>query len=165
MEDERFKSLPPSGRALVKTLLDIVEQILSGRCDEEEIEDVSRRVNPDMKGYKCEDDYVTIDEEEIEDVSRRVNPDMKGYKCEDDYVTIDEGMRIMHYNRNRNGFCNLMKKYGIPNETFNNIKIGYNRNRLIVLKHKLDEDCARRKHRGEIQRMRDNEYTNKSNNT
>ena len=109
MEDERFKSLPPSGRALVKTLLDIVEQILSGRCDEEEIEDVSRRVNPDMKGYKCEDDY----------------------------VTIDEGMRIMHYNRNR----------------------------LIVLKHKLDEDCARRKHRGEIQRMRDNEYTNKSNNT
>lgn len=137
MEDERFKSLPPSGRALVKTLLDIVEQILSGRCDEEEIEDVSRRVNPDMKGYKCEDDY----------------------------VTIDEGMRIMHYNRNRNGFCNLMKKYGIPNETFNNIKIGYNRNRLIVLKHKLDEDCARRKHRGEIQRMRDNEYTNKSNNT
>lgn len=137
MEDERFKSLPPSGRALVKTLLDIVEQILSGRCDEEEIEDVSRRVNPDMKGYKCEDDY----------------------------VTIDEGMRIMHYNRNRNGFCNLMKKYGIPNETFNNIKIGYNRNRLIALKHKLDEDCARRKHRGEIQRMRDNEYTNKSNNT
>lgn len=137
MEDERFKNLPPSGRALVKTLLDIVEQILSGRCDEEEIEEVSRRVNPDMKGYKCEDDY----------------------------VTIDEGMRIMHYNRNRNGFCNLMKKYGIPNETFNNIKIGYNRNRLIVLKHKLDEDCARRKHRGEIQRMRDNEYTNKSNNT
>ena len=137
MEDERFKSLTPSGRALVKTLLDIVEQILSGRCDEEEIEDVSRRVNPDMKGYKCEDDY----------------------------VTIDEGMRIMHYNRNRNGFCNLMKKYGIPNETFNNIKIGYNRNRLIALKHKLDEDCARRKHRGEIQRMRDNEYTNKSNNT
>lgn len=137
MEDERFKSLPPSGRALVKTLLDIVEQILSGRCDEEEIEEVSRRVNPDMKGYKCEDDY----------------------------VTIDEGMRIMHYNRNRNGFCNLMKKYGIPNETFNNIKIGYNRNRLIALKHKLDEDCARRKHRGEIQRMRDNEYTNKSNNT
>lgn len=137
MEDERFKNLPPSGRALVKTLLDIVEQILSGRCDEEEIEEVSRRVNPDMKGYKCEDDY----------------------------VTIDEGMRIMHYNRNRNGFCNLMKKYGIPNETFNNIKIGYNRNRLIALKHKLDEDCARRKHRGEIQRMRDNEYTNKSNNT
>lgn len=137
MEDERFKNLPPSGRALVKTLLDIVEQILSGRCDEEEIENVSRRVNPDMKGYKCEDDY----------------------------VTIDEGMRIMHYNRNRNGFCNLMKKYGIPNETFNNIKIGYNRNRLIALKHKLDEDCARRKHRGEIQRMRDNEYTNKSNNT
>ncbi len=137
MEDERFKSLTPSGRALVKTLLDIVEQILSGRCDEEEIEDVSRRVNPDMKGYKCEDDY----------------------------VTIDEGMRIMHYNRNRNGFCNLMKKYGIPNETFNNIKIGYNRNRLIALKHKLDEDCARRKHRGEIQRKRDNEYTNKSNNT
>ena len=59
----------------------------------------------------------------------------------------------------------ILKKYGIPNETFNNIKIGYNRNSLIALKHKLDEDCSRRKHRGEILRMRDNECTNKSNNT
>ena len=130
MEDERFKNLPPSGRALVKTLLDIVEQILSGRCDEEEIEEVSRRVNPDMKGYKCEDDY----------------------------VTIDEGMRIMHYNRNRNGFCNLMKKYGIPNETFNNIKIGYNRNRLVDLKHKLDEDFRKRKMREAKLKIRQSEY-------
>lgn len=130
MEDERFKNLPPSGRALVKTLLDIVEQILSGRCDEEKIENVSRRVNPDMKGYKCEDDY----------------------------VTIDEGMRIMHYNRNRNGFCNLMKKYGIPNETFNNIKIGYNRNRLVDLKHKLDEDFRKRKMREAKLKMRQAEY-------
>lgn len=130
MLDERFNRLPASGRALVKTLLDIVEQILSGRCDEEEMEEISRRVNPDMKGYKCEDDY----------------------------VTIDEGMRIMHYNRNRNGFCNLMKKYGIENETFNNIKIGYSRAQIVALKHKLDEDYRRRKARENTMRMRSAEY-------
>lgn len=130
MEDERFNRLPPSGRALVKTLLDIVEQVLSGRCNEEEIEDISRRVNPDMKGYRCEDDY----------------------------VTIDEGMKILHYNKNRNGFCNLMRKYGIPNETFNNVKIGYNRNRIVALKHKLDEDFRKRKMREEKMRLRGTEY-------
>lgn len=126
MEDERFDRLPPSGRALVKTLLDIVEQVLSGRCDEEEIEDVSRRVNPDMKGYRCEDDY----------------------------VTIDEGMKIMRFGSNRAGFCNLMRKYGIPNETFNNVKIGYNRKRLVALKHKLDEEYMRKKYRKETLRLR-----------
>lgn len=126
MEDERFDRLPPSGRALVKTLLDIVEQVLSGRCDEEEIEDVSRRVNPDMKGYKCEDDY----------------------------VTIDEGMKLMHCGRNRAGFCNLMKKYGISNETFKNVKIGYNRKKIIALKHRLDEEYSNRRLRDERLRMR-----------
>lgn len=126
MDDERINRLTPSGRALVKTLLDIVEQILSGKCDEEEIEDVSRRVNPDMKDYKCEDDY----------------------------VTIDEGMKILRFGNNRAGFCNLMRKNGIPNETFNNVKIGYNRTKIIALKHRLDEEYMRRKYREQTLKLR-----------
>lgn len=117
MEDERVERLSPSGRALWKALRSAMEQLVSGECSEDEIADTMTRLSPESNGFKREDDY----------------------------VTIDEGMRILHFGRNRAGFCNLMKKYGIPNETFNNVKIGYNRHRLVALKHRLDEECRRRK--------------------
>lgn len=117
MEDERVERLSPSGRALWKALRSAMEQLVSGECSEDEIADTMSRLSPESNGFKREDDY----------------------------VTIDEGMRILHFGRNRAGFCNLMKKYGIPNETFNNVKIGYNRHRLVALKHRLDEECRRRK--------------------
>lgn len=126
MEDDRINRLSPSGRALWKTLRSAMEQLVSGECSEDEIADTMSRLSPDSNGFKREDDY----------------------------VTIDEGMRIMHFGRNRAGFCNLMKKYGIPNETFNNIKIGYNRHRLVALKHRLDDECRMRKEREELRRRR-----------
>lgn len=116
MENEMESRLSASGRALFKMLKGAMEQLVSGECSEEEIDDTIRRLNPDMKGYKCEDDY----------------------------VTIDEGMRLMRYGKNRSGFCNLMKKHGIHNETFKNLKIGYSRRKIIALKHKLDEEYQER---------------------
>lgn len=126
MEDDRINRLSPSGRALWKELRSAMEQLVSGECSEDEIADTMSRLSPDSNGFKREDDY----------------------------VTIDEGMRIMHFGRNRTGFCNLMKKYGIPNETFNNVKIGYNRHRLVALKHRLDDECRMRKEREELRRRR-----------
>ena len=126
MEDERVERLSPSGRALWKALRGAMEQLLSGGCSEDEIADTMSRLSPESNGFKREDDY----------------------------VTIDEGMRILHFGRNRAGFCNLMKKYGIPNETFNNVKIGYNRHRLVALKHRLDDECRMRKEREELRRRR-----------
>lgn len=126
MEDDRINRLSPSGRALWKALRSAMEQLVSGECSEDEIADTMSRLSPDSNGFKREDDY----------------------------VTIDEGMRILHFGRNRAGFCNLMKKYGIPNETFNNVKIGYNRHRLVALKHRLDDECRMRKEREELRRRR-----------
>lgn len=126
MDDDRINRLSPSGRDLWKALRSAMEQLVSGECSEDEIADTMSRLSPDSNGFKREDDY----------------------------VTIDEGMRILHFGRNRAGFCNLMKKYGIPNETFNNVKIGYNRHRLVALKHRLDEECRMRKEREELRRRR-----------
>lgn len=117
MGDIRVDNMSASARALWKMLKNAMDQLVSGECSEEEIDDTIRRLNPDMKGYRCEDDY----------------------------VTIDEGMKILHFGTNRVGFCKLMRKYGIRNETFNNVKIGYNRNKIIALKHKLDDEIRERK--------------------
>lgn len=126
MENDNTGNLSASGRALLKMLKGVINQLVAGECSDEEIDDTIRRLNPDMKGYKCEDDY----------------------------VTIDEGMKIMHYGKNRAGFCNLMKKYGINNETFKNVKIGYSRRKIIALKHSLDEEYSNRKMREERLRKR-----------
>lgn len=126
MEDERVSRLSPAGRALWRLLRAAMEQLLAGECSEDEIADTASRLSPESHGLKREDDY----------------------------VTIDEGMRILHFGHNRVGFCNLMKKYGIPNETFNNVKIGYNRHRLVALKHRLDDECRMRKEREELRRRR-----------
>ena len=130
MENDIEGKLSAAGRVLLKMLRNAIDQLVSGECSDEEINDAIRRLHPDMKGYKCEDDY----------------------------VTIDEGMRILHFGKNRAGFCKLMKKNGIYNETFNNVKIGYNRNRIIALKHKLDEDFRKRKMHEDKMRMRGTEY-------
>lgn len=118
MEDERVSRLSPAGRALWRLLRAAMEQLLAGECSEEEIADTASRLSPESHGLKREDDY----------------------------VTIDEGMRILHFGHNRVGFCNLMKKHGIVNETFNNVKIGYNRHRIVALKNSLKYEC--RIHKG-----------------
>lgn len=117
MENDTEYRLSASGRALLRILKSAIDQLVSGQCSDEEIDDTICRLNPCMKGFKCEDDY----------------------------VTIDEGMRILHFGHNRSGFCNLMKKYGIRNETFRNIKIGYSRQKIIALKHRLDEEYQERR--------------------
>ena len=110
MEDERVSRLSPSGRALLRLLTGIIEQLLSGECSEDDI---------------C-------------DTMSRFSPDRNGFKREDDYVTVDEGMRILHMGKNRNTFCELMRKNGIRNETFNKVKIGYNRHKIEALKHRME---------------------------
>ena len=120
MEDERVRRLSPSGRALWKMLRGAMEQLLSGECSEDEIADTMSRLSPGSHGFKREDDY----------------------------VTIDEGLRILHFGRNRAGFCSLMKRHGIVSETFNNTKIGYNRHKIVALKHRLEEERRRERARG-----------------
>lgn len=114
--DERIKDLPPSFRACCRMLANAIEQILSGECTEDEIADVITSLNPEARGYKREDDY----------------------------VTIDRGMKMLGMGQNRVRFCALMRENGIVNEKFNTVPIGYNRRKILALKHK-DEDSYQKR--------------------
>lgn len=114
--NEKIKELSPCMRASCKLLTNAIEQILAGECTEEEIAETMAALNPESKGYKREDDY----------------------------VTIDKGMKLLGFGQNRTAFCNLMRKNGIVNEKFNTVPIGYNRQKILALKHKTEEEYQKR---------------------
>lgn len=114
--DERIKGLSPSFRVCCRMLANAIEQILSGECTEDEIADVMTSLNPETKGYKREEDY----------------------------VTIDKGMKMLGLGQNRVRFCALMRENGIVNEKFNTVPIGYNRRKILALKHKEEESYQKR---------------------
>lgn len=114
--DERIKGLSPSFRVCCRMLANAIEQILSGECTEDEIADVITSLNPETKGYKREEDY----------------------------VTIDKGMKMLGLGQNRVRFCALMRENGIVNEKFNTVPIGYNRRKILALKHREEESYQKR---------------------
>lgn len=114
--DERIKGLSPSFRVCCRMLANAIEQILSGECTEDEIADVMTSLSPETKGYKREEDY----------------------------VTIDKGMKMLGLGQNRVRFCALMRENGIVNEKFNTVPIGYNRRKILALKHKEEESYQKR---------------------
>lgn len=113
---DKMNALPPSMRASCKLLANAIEQIISGQCTEEEITETMAALNPETKGYKREEDY----------------------------VTIDKGMKMLGMGQNRTAFCNLMRKNGIVNEKFNTVPIGYNRQKILALKHKTEDEYQMR---------------------
>lgn len=113
---EKLGDLSPCMRASCKLLANAIEQILAGECTEEEIAETIASLNPESKGYKREEDY----------------------------VTVDKGMKILGMGQNRTAFCNLMRKNSIVNEKFNTVPIGYNRQKILALKHKTEDEYQKR---------------------
>lgn len=111
-EESRVKKLSPTMRTAYKVLKCATKELLSGGCTEEEVAETMSRLSPQSNGYKREEDY----------------------------VTIDKGMQMLGMNQNRVGFCELMKRNGIVNEKFNSVHIGYNRQKILSLKHKQEEE-------------------------
>lgn len=56
-----------------------------------------------------------------------------------DYMNYDEAMKLFQFTNNRNGFNELMKKHGIKQHMFKNMKIGFKKSELLVLKYELEE--------------------------
>ena len=88
----------------------------------------------DLKSGECTD-------EQIDDLISKTEPRSRGYFREEDFVTADEAMKILRLGHNRNRFFDLIKVYKIQAQTFNGVKIGYQREEI----HKLGERLAREK--------------------
>lgn len=87
----------------------------------------------DLKSGECTD-------EQIDDLISKTEPRSRGYFREEDFVTADEAMRILRLGQNRNKFFSLLKVYKIESQTFNGVKIGYRREEIHKLGEKLAKD-------------------------
>jgi hypothetical protein len=86
----------------------------------------------DLKSGECTDD-------EIDDLISKTEPRSRGYFREEDFVTADEAMKILRLGQNRNKFFELLKVYKIQSQTFNGVKIGYRRDEIHKLGERLNK--------------------------
>ena len=84
----------------------------------------------DLKSGECTD-------EQIDDLISKTEPRSRGYFREEDFVTADEAMKILHLGQNRNRFFDLIKVYKVQAQTFNGVKIGYKKEEIFKLKEKI----------------------------
>lgn len=84
----------------------------------------------DLKSGDCTD-------EQIDDLISKTEPRSRGYFREEDFVTADEAMKILRLGQNRNKFFELLKVYKIQSQTFNGVKIGYRREEIHKLGKRL----------------------------
>lgn len=127
---EKLKALTPAMRMAYRLLRNATQELLDGECSDEEVSDALCRIAPSSHGYKREEDY----------------------------ATIDEGMRILGMGQNRVGFCNLMKHHGIVNEKFNSVHIGYNKHKILAVKHKQEELYQKRKVAMQERKKKEKQY-------
>lgn len=111
VENDKISKLSPFMKIVFNTLHRWINQLLNGDCDEDTISDAASKINSSTTGYVHEDDY----------------------------VTLDEAMRILNFGQNRVGCLSLMRRNGIKCEKFNNLSIGYNRDKVVALKKKMNK--------------------------
>ena len=92
-----------------------------------------KQILRDLKSGECTD-------EQIDDLISKTEPRSRGYFREEDFVTADEAMKILHLGQNRNRFFDLLKVYKIQAQTFNGVKIGYRREEIHKLKERLAKE-------------------------
>ena len=92
-----------------------------------------KQILRDLKSGECTD-------EQIDDLISKTEPRSRGYFREEDFVTADEAMRILCLGQNRNRFFDLLKVYKIQAQTFNGVKIGYKREEIHKLGERLAKD-------------------------
>ena len=84
----------------------------------------------DLKSGECTD-------EQIDDLISKTEPRSRGYFREEDFVNADEAMKILRLGNNRNRFFELIKAYKIESQTFKGIKVGYKREDIHKLGERL----------------------------
>jgi hypothetical protein len=92
-----------------------------------------KQILKDLKSGECTD-------EQIDDLISKTEPRSRGYFREEDFVTADEALRILKMGQNRNKLFMLLKVYKIESQKFNGVKIGYRREEIHKLGEILAKD-------------------------
>ena len=89
-----------------------------------------KQILRDLKSGECTD-------EQIHSVVANTEPRRFGYFREEDFVTADEALKILRLGQNRNRLFMLLKAHKIESQTFNGVKIGYRREEIHKLGERL----------------------------
>lgn len=110
---EKIDNLPYFMRYVINTLLDCIDNIINGKCDEETIVSAMSTVQNNTGNRFNECDLLNYDEA----------GDMLGFGT-----------------TNRVGLKKLLDKNGIKQVSFGNTKVGFRRDEVMVLKDRLDSE-------------------------
>lgn len=89
-----------------------------------------KQILRDLKSGECTD-------EQIDDLIATTEPRSRGYFREEDFVNAEGAMKILRLGQNRNRFFDMIKVYKIQSQTFNGVKIGYKKEEIYKLKEKI----------------------------
>lgn len=114
---ERIEKLPLILRYATQYLLDCIECIVSGDCNESEVINTMSTLNQNAQGRYGKDDL----------------------------MNYDKAARALGFSAtNRRGLLNLLNRYNIHQVVLNNMKCGFRRSEIMALADKLNEDVRKR---------------------
>lgn len=114
---ERVNKLPSVMRYVVNVLLDCIDNIINGDCDEDTIVSTMATLENNTMGRYCDADLLNYDQA----------GDILGFGY-----------------TNRVGLKRLLDNNNIHQVTINNIKCGFRRSKIMALRDKLNEDIRKR---------------------
>ena len=110
---EKIDKLPYFMRYIINTLLDCIDNIINGKCDEETIVSAMSTVQN--------------------------NTNSRFNEC--DLLTYDKAGELLGFGTtNRVGLKKLLDNNGIKQVTFGNTKIGFRRDEVMALRERIDNE-------------------------
>ena len=91
-----------------------------------------KQVIEDIKSGKCS-------EQELTDALSKFHPESNGYFKEEDFVNYDEAGLLLGVRWDRRKLNNLCKEHNIVNQKVNNLHIGFRKKDILRLKQLLEE--------------------------
>lgn len=114
---EKIDKLPIVLRMAVNYLLDMVDKIINGECNEDTVASTISTLNNNASGRVCKDDV----------------------------LNYDKAGEILGFGAtNRSGLKAVLDKYGIKQVVINNMRCGFLRSDIMALRDKLNEDIRKR---------------------
>lgn len=114
---EKIDKLPIVLRMAVNYLLDMVDKIINGECNEDTVASTIATLNNNASGRVCKDDV----------------------------LNYDKAGEILGFGAtNRSGLKVVLDKYGIKQVVITNQRCGFLRSDIMALRDKLNEDIRKR---------------------
>ena len=110
---DKIDKLPIVLKTIVNNMLDAIDNIINGKCDEETLTSTASTLNNNAKGRICNEDI----------------------------LNYDKGGKILGFGcTNRVGLKRLLDENGIKQQVVNNQKCGFLRSEIMALRDRLSND-------------------------